>query len=263
MTRLIAYVANRTDRLLSALNEEQAAIGETPAPDADAWGIGFYQSGDVLLKKRPYRNGDPVSWADIANNVPTDSAIIHLRAATIGNYRAENTHPFRMRQWLFAHTGTVNAFDTIRAGLLAAIPDFLQRSIRGATDSEVLFHVFLAFLHDRDALDAPDLDQKTLASCIRSTVSLVDNLTSEIGAPDSMINLALSNGRTMAVLSRGTPTHFTQRTILSETRGQSASFRYVMAVARDEAPPAYETIPRGRILFVERDLSTHIAALDA
>ena len=129
MTRLIAYVANRTDRLLSALNEEHAAIGATPAPDADAWGIGFYQSGDVLLKKRPYRNGDPVSWDDIANNVPTDSAIIHLRAATIGNYRAENTHPFRMRQWLFAHTGTINAFDTIRSGLLAAVPDWHGQTV--------------------------------------------------------------------------------------------------------------------------------------
>lgn len=263
MTRLIAYVANRTDRLLSALNDEQAAIGDTPAPDADAWGIGFYQSGDVLLKKRPYRNGDPVSWGDIANNVPTDCAIIHLRAATIGNYRAENTHPFRMRQWLFAHTGTINAFETIRSGLLAAVPDFLQRSIRGATDSEVLFHVFLAFLHDRDALDAPDLDQKTLASCIRSTVALVDNLTSEVGAPDSMMNFALSNGRTMAMLSRGTPTHFTERTTLSEARGHSASFRYVMAVACDAAPPSYQTIPRGRILFVERDLTTQLAPLDA
>jgi len=262
LTRLIAYVANRTDRLLSALNEERAAIGEKPAPDADAWGIGFYQSGDVLLKKRPYRNGDPVSWDDIAHNVPTDSAILHLRAATVGNYRAENTHPFRMRQWLFAHTGTINAFDTIRTGLLAAVPDFLQRSIRGATDSEVLFHLFLSFLHDRDALDAPDLDPKTLASCIRSTVTLVDNLTSEVGAPNSSINLALSNGRTMAFLSRGTPTHFTERTILSEARGHSASFRYVMAVACDEAPPGYQTIPSGRILFVARDLSTQIISLE-
>ena len=34
----------------------------------------------------------------------------HVRAATVGNLRTENTHPFRYRQWLFAHTGTVDGY---------------------------------------------------------------------------------------------------------------------------------------------------------
>lgn len=55
MARLVAYVSNRTDRLLEALVEERAAVGDVPSEQADAWGIGFYQSGEVLHKKRPHR----------------------------------------------------------------------------------------------------------------------------------------------------------------------------------------------------------------
>ena len=55
MGRLIGYMANRVDRLPEALAEEKLAIGETPSHAADAWGIGFYQGGEVLHKKRLHK----------------------------------------------------------------------------------------------------------------------------------------------------------------------------------------------------------------
>ena len=79
MGRLIGYMANRTDRLADALTEEQAAIGPASLADADAWGIGFYQGGEVLHKKRP-RSGlgmsEPLSWREVAGNVRSDCAVM-------------------------------------------------------------------------------------------------------------------------------------------------------------------------------------------
>lgn len=259
MARLLAYVANRTDRLAEALQEEAAAVGESPPEKADAWGIGFYQSGEVLHKKRPHRGEDQVSWADIVGNVKTDCAVIHLRQATVGDYRAENTHPFRMRQWLFAHHGTVHGFDAIRAQLVEGLPDFLRRNVRGTTDSELVFHTFLSFLHDRGVLDAPDVEARVLTSAIRSTVSLVDRLVSEIGAPEADLDLAISNGRVTAIASRGTPMHYIERSLATEARGPSGpGFRYVLSMAAEAAPPDYKPIPRGSVLLVERDLTTQL-----
>jgi len=257
MARLIAYVSNRTDRLLEALREERSAVGEMPSDRADAWGIGFYQSGEVLHKKRPHRGGDAVSWEDIAGNVKTDCAVVHLRQATVGDYRAENTHPFRLRQWLFAHHGTVHGFEAIRDALAETLPDFLRRNVRGTTDSELVFHTFLSFLHDRGVLDAPDVDAKTLTSAIRSTLALVDRLVAEIGAPEAELDMVVSNGRTTAIVSRGAPMHYVERSLQTEARGPSGpGFRYVMAIANEKPPPDYKAIPRGTALLVERDLTS-------
>lgn len=262
MARLLAYVANRTDRLLDALLEERSAVGESPSADADAWGIGFYQGGEVLHRKRPHRGGEPVSWQDVAGNVRTDCAVIHLRQATVGDYRAENTHPFRMRQWLFAHHGTVHGFDAMASSLAAALPDFLRRNVRGTTDSELVFHTFLSFLHDRGILDAPDVDERALISALRSTVALVDGLSAEVGAPEAALDFVVSNGRTTAVVSRGAPMHYVERNLALEARGPSGpGFRYVLAIANGRAPADYRPIPRGSVLLIAREPSTSLVAL--
>lgn len=262
MARLVAYVANRTDRLLDALREERAAVGEVPSESADAWGIGFYQSGEVLHKKRPHRGGDPVTWPDVAGNVRSDCAVIHLRSATVGDYRAENTHPFRMRQWLFAHHGTVHGFDAVRERLAETLPDFLRRNVRGTTDSELVFHTFLSFLHDGGVLDAPDVEPRAVVSAIRSTIALVDRLVAEVGAPEAELDLVVSNGRLTAVVARGAPMSFVERSLATEARGPSgAGFRYVMAVANGSPPPDYRPVPRGQVLLVDRDLGVKLTPL--
>lgn len=262
MARLVAYVSNRTDRLLEALVEERSAVGEIPSEHADAWGIGFYQSGEVLHKKRPHRGGDAVSWKDIVGNVKTDCAVIHLRKASVGDYRAENTHPFRMRQWLFAHHGTVHGFEAIREALSDTLPDFLRRNVRGTTDSELVFHTFLSFLHDRGVLDAPDVEHKVLTSALRSTVALVDRLVSEVGAPEAELDLVVSNGRTTAVAARGAPMFYVERSLATEARGPAGpGFRYVLAFAGESAPPDYKPIARGTVLLVDRDLTSRALPL--
>jgi glutamine amidotransferase len=135
--------------------------------------------------------------------------------------------------------------------------------VRGTTDSELVFHTFLSFLHDRGALDAPDLDPKTLLSAIRSTVALIDRLVAEIGAPEAELDVVLSNGRLTAIVSRGAPVAFVERDVPSDPRGPAGpGFRYVLATANEGAPPDYRLVPRGSVLFVDRNLATRILPLE-
>ncbi|MFO0680485.1 MAG: class II glutamine amidotransferase [Sandaracinus sp.] len=267
MGRLIGYMANRADRLPEALAEEKLAVGETPSASADAWGIGFYQGGEVLHKKRPHRGGDHVSWNDIAGNVRTDVAIIHLRTATVGDYRAENTHPFRMRQWLFAHVGTVAGFDAIKSALLDPMPDFLRRNVRGTTDSEVIFHSLLSFLDDAGRLDDVDAEPKTLLSAARSTLSLVERLGQEVGAPPSTLSFVLTNGRQMMAVRRGLPVSYVEREIGGDARtmgrGPGSTLRYVMVVGGDTAvsAPEHQPLDDGQALLIDRELRTTLHKL--
>lgn len=264
MGRLIGYMANRADRLADALTEEQAAVGPASIADADAWGIGFYQGGEILHKKRPRSalESGSLDWHEVAGNVRSDCAVIHFRRATVGDFRAENTHPFRMRQWLFAHDGTVHGFEAIREALLEPMPDFLRRNIRGTTDSEHVFHSLLSFLDDGGQLDNPDVDPKAVIAALRSTVTLVDRLVSEIGAPQATLNLVLTNGRQMYGLRRGGPMSWIARETADDPRNLATAWRYVLLVSNGpEVPPEYRPLGPSEIAVVGRDLRVTTVSL--
>src|SRR4051794_27862855 len=176
MARLIGYMANRADRLRDAFHQEGHAVAGLPADQRGAWGLGFYQGDEVLHKKQPTPDGEPIHWESIAANVKTDCAVAHLRQATVGGFSVDNTHPFRFRQWLFAHVGTITAFDELRSKLQAELPDFLRRNIRGSSDSELFFHLILGKLHAASQLEAALPSSGVMIEAVRAAVKTIDGL---------------------------------------------------------------------------------------
>ena len=273
MGRLIGYMANRADRLRDALHQERSVIAPPRDTKSVGWGIGFYQGGEVLHKKRPHADGKTLEWEEIASDVKSDCAVIHVRQATVGDFRAENTHPFRMRSWLFAHNGTIDRFDAMRQRLVESMPDFLQRNIRGETDSEHFFHALAAFLHDAGYLDSPDDDDKVVLHAIRSAVTLIDSLSAEVNAKPASLNFVLTNGRRMYALRRGKPLAFVERHGLHDplSSGNGApkaaspvtAVRYVMTLSDGPtgAPQGWNAVEDGSVLVLQRDLSHQVHAL--
>ncbi|MGF1467029.1 MAG: class II glutamine amidotransferase [Sandaracinaceae bacterium] len=266
MGRLIGYMANRADRLGQVLDEEEPAIAPPSHFSPDAWGIGFYQGGEVLFKKRPTTSDGPIDWKAVARGVGSDCVVVHLREATVGDFHADNTHPFRMGQWLFAHNGTVEGFAAIRSRLVESLPDFLRRNIRGSTDSEHVFHVLLSFLHDEGILDHADADPKTVFGAIRSTVALLDRHAAEVAAPLPTLNMVLTNGRYLYALRRDLPIYYVQRTGLpSEGRIHkegAGALRYVLLFSDGEVGPVgYDELPPRSVLTVDRDLGVQVTPL--
>ena len=270
MGRLIGYMSNRSDRLRDAVHQERAALASAPTR-ADGWGLGFYQGGEVLHKKRPQTTGEALDWADIAGDVRSHCVVAHLRQATVGDFRAENTHPFRLRQWLFAHNGTIDRFAALRPALLEQLPDFLQRNVRGDTDSELFFHAVLSFLHDAGQLDNPDVDDRHVLHALRSSVALVDRLAAEVGGKPGTLNLVLTNGRTLYALRRGKPLAYVDRHGLHDSVGradsaraeaEAAALHYVMVLSDGPTlAPGWRAIEEGHVLVVDRDLRTSTHAL--
>jgi glutamine amidotransferase len=264
-------MANRSDRLHDALYQERNVIAPPESLSPAGWGIGFYQGGEVLHKKRPLLEGEEIDWEEVASEVHSDCAVFHLRNATVGKFRSENTHPFRFRQWLFAHNGTIGRFDVIRQRLLESMPDFLQRNIRGETDSEHFFHAILSFLHDAGQLDQLDLDERAVLNSIRSTVTLIERLEAEVGAKHGSLNMMLTNGRRMYALCRGAPLMYVERQGLHDTRAEDEPatsskapqvLRYLLAVSDGpETPRDYETVEDGSVLVIDRDLNAQVHAL--
>jgi predicted glutamine amidotransferase len=269
MGHIIACMINRADLLAEAVGAEQDALATPPAVAHDGWGVGFYQADEVLHKKHPQPDNQPLRWSHILHGIRSHVAIAHVRDASSGPRRADNNHPFRMRQWLFAHAGNVEGFSAIQSRLLESMPDFLRRNIRGETDSEHVFHVFLAFLHDAGQLDSMDVADQAVLGALRSTLMLVDRLSSEIGAPRSNLNLVLTNGRQLYALRRGTTMAYVERDRLTlnddepRAHGQSArpgaTVRYALVAslvnrANDQVPEGYTELADNEMISVDRDL---------
>lgn len=271
MARLIGYMANRADRLRDAFHQERAAITALPADLRSAWGIGFYQGDEVLHKKQPTPDG-AVQWSAIAENVKTDCAIAHVRQATVGGFSVDNTHPFRLRQWLFAHVGTLTAFEEIHDKLRADLPDFLRRNIRGSSDSELFFHWILAGLHDVNQLEALTPSPAVVMRAVAQAVDKIDGLVGAARAP-STLNMLLSNGRGMFALRHGGSFGYVERTGVAdpanpdagagrEARPGSPLLRYVMLVSGGpEVPAGYQSLEDRQLLFVNRDLEVRVQPL--
>jgi predicted glutamine amidotransferase len=202
MARLFGIIGNRPDLGARVLAHEAAALRARSKGPPLGWGLGFYQGGEVLMRRRPIDERRDIDVAKIAADVRADLVIGHVRHATVGALRTENTHPFRYRQWLFAQTGTVSEFDQVRERLVLSVPDFLRSGIRGDTDAEVVFHVFLSFLHDAARLNAGVVEPAVIREALRSSLAVIDGMTAEVGTASVQLNLMVSNGDELVAVHR-------------------------------------------------------------
>lgn len=263
MARLIGYMANRADRLRDAFHQERGAIARLPTDQSGAWGVGFYQGDEVLHKKQPTPDGQPVDWDAIVQNVKSDCAIAHVRQATVGAFSVDNTHPFRFRQWLFAHVGTMTAFEELKTELLAGLPDFLRRNIRGSSDSELLFHLVLGELHEGGQLDALTPSSEVVIGAIGKALRKVDDRVGS-SRPTSTLNLIIANGQIVVGARHGGAFGWVERTGLTElaagsieehARPGSPLLRYVMLVSgAAEVPEGFTALEDKHAVVVTRGL---------
>jgi glutamine amidotransferase len=274
MTRMIGYFANQTDRIQCALTNESDAIN-FGAERVDGWGVGSYQFGEVLMRKRPTDPREAVKLLDVVRDLRTGCMLAHVRTATVGARSLDNTHPFRHHQWLFAHAGTLPRFSEVRRALLDEIPEHLARSVRGDTDSEVLFYLFLSAVNRTGHLDDPDLDRAGVMAALGEAADVVDRVC----GPDGGLNLLVTNGRTLVALRRGAPMSWARRNGLRDCpvcrkapeitgreprRVDHESLRYVV-IAGDSAATAsgwheVPASPRGTFLAVDRALEAQVTA---
>ena len=159
----------------------------------------------------------------------------------------------------------IDRFDAIRERLLETMPDFVRRNIRGTTDSEYLFHALLSFLHDSGHLASKETQDQSVLSAIRSTVTLIDRFSREVGADPAVLNLVLTNGRSMYALRRGAPLMIAERDRLpaareSQPTAAAEKVRYVLIASGEAAgAPGFDAIRADTVIGVDSELrvATH------
>lgn len=177
---------------------------------SNAVGIGAYAQDDVLLRRFP-RDAD-LTLESLAPRDETEVLLFHGRRLPVGLSLEENTQPFRSRRWLFVHPGSLEDFASIRAGLLDEVPDFLKRQIRGETDSEVAFALFLKRLWETGHADDPRLPAEVAGRLLADTARFLSKASAGAGAVrTSTVNLLATNGYILvATRLGGQPLYYTR-----------------------------------------------------
>jgi glutamine amidotransferase len=280
MARLFGLLGNRADLAGRALGLEADALRVRARGQPLGWGVGFYQSGEVLMRRRPIDDRDEIDPATLCADVRADVLLGHVRYATVGTLRTENTHPFRYRQWLYAQTGTVGHFDAIRDRLMASAPEFLRAGIRGETDAEIVFHVFLSFLHDAGRLNDAVVEASVVRDALRSTLAVVDGMAAEVGGQAAAVNLAVTNGEYLIAVHRANGTAkmayrvFSGRGDADMIIGEDSTLRrktpepsqmhfVLLASDFDEDPPQqrWKTVPANTLVTLSRGHDPAVEAL--
>jgi predicted glutamine amidotransferase len=263
MSRLFAIVCNEPGRLAQAIDPVRTSLTVDEAPQG--WGLASFQAGEVLLQRNP-RPTAPVDFAKAVVELKSDYVIGNVRAPG-AKAAPENTPPYRYRSWVFGHSGRIQNFAAVQKDLLASVPDFLRRSIRGQTESEALFYLVLAFLHDANKLDDQEPRLADAENALRAMLAMTEQVCKAGGASIQGLDCMLTNGRFLLAARKGPPMYWkrvhTDTPVKEPRNGPGSMDRSVMILSEPKGgkPEGFEEIPDGSLVTVSRDFITALAPI--
>jgi predicted glutamine amidotransferase len=254
--KLFACMCNQPQRLWAALAPVRTAL--LAHPPVSRWGMAYSQGGDVLLVRTPKSSASPVELAGPLAEIHSDCVIAQAIGADDGYAGTDNTPPFRFRRWMFSMTGTPK-LEGATARLLEHIPEYLRRNLRGRTPGELVFHVFLAMLHDEGSVDDPNLPVAATRRALAATIKLVASEQAKTGNEGGFGNLVCANGRSMVAARLDHPLKL-RRLWIDEEPG----FRGVVLVSGGDGDQkdGFEEVTANRAVLIQRDLQFQLADLN-
>jgi len=202
MCRWLAYSGSPITLETVLLEPEHSLIDQSlharmgvETTNGDGVGIGWYGEGQ---EPGTYRAIGP-AWNDrnlreLAAHVRSGLFLAHIRASTGTAIQQTNCHPFRHREWLWMHNGSIRSFDIVKRDLMLAVDPALYLSVGGSTDSELMFYLALTF----------GLNDDPVAAVERMT-GLVEESAERHGVENPLqMTVATTNGKTLWVFRYST-----------------------------------------------------------
>lgn len=217
------------------------------------WGIGWYVGRLPRVRRGVLPAHADLAFVEAACSARSHLVLAHVREASVGGISPENTHPFAAGSWLFAHNGTVARFRSspgVRAGLEAAIDPRLRARLRGTTDSERCFYLFLTRLAAHTRRRPPGLE--AVRAALADTVETVAGIADRGARTPSSLNFLVSDGRILAACRHGKALH-----AAPQARGG-----HLFAVASEPIGQAgWVRVPEGGFAGVDASLRVEMGPL--
>jgi glutamine amidotransferase len=154
------------------------------------WGIAQYHGAQPQVVRGSLAAHEDRQFTDVARSVNSSCVLAHVRKASVGAPTISNSHPFYFRRWAFAHNGTVQRFEQCQPELDAMIAPGYLGLVRGDTDSERCFALFLTRLEALGAFALPPLE---VAACaLAQTIARVRAVSPD---PATTLTLVVTDGQ--------------------------------------------------------------------
>lgn len=290
MCRFTLYLgpAIRLGKLLiepkHSLIHQSAHANERKEPlNGDGFGVGWYaprlsREPAVFHSVSPAWNNRNLTY--LARVIATPCVLAHVRAASPGSVvDLCNCHPFAWGRYLLMHNGLIGGFPRVRRRLLEEVGDEAFSIIKGSTDTEHMFAIFVDQLlrHERadERCDDPAL---ALAQRLSDTLQRVVSVTQSAGEREpNYLNVAVSNG-THAVVSRFTDDPDSDGDSLYHLRGnlyettakefgdrahEDRDTAVVVSSERLTGASGWQAVPRNHMMVVTRGQAPRLFPLSS
>jgi len=188
MCRILAYVGEELPVASLLLEPENSLINQTLDPELHplmqlaGWGFGAW-SERLLKPEKPFLYRRPVAAFyddNVVNVIPSLQASTLLAHVRADHYDTEvvladeNCHPYSYDKtpWIMAHNGNLPNWRLLQKKLLAHCKDDYLSQIRGSTDTEFLYLLFLSLLQSDSVEDVRRAFEEMLGLVIESMKEL-------------------------------------------------------------------------------------------
>lgn len=257
MGKMFVIVMKHPGPVRKILTEDRINLKIPKEERSDGWGIGYYCKDEPLLKKKPIEEREFINLLGIIGDIETGIMMGHVREATYGVVSEANTHPFRFTNWLFMHTGSINGFEKIKTQIKEMIPPFLIRNIKGETDSEHIFFLFLSFLYDTGKLSKQYIKAEELLDTSEKTLKVLNQFVIKAGFENIGDNsFVITNGKFVIVVRHGVSPLY--KTVVEKIKmGLPVDNTAIMVVSpKLKVGGMWEELPNNSALIISDDLKT-------
>jgi predicted glutamine amidotransferase len=148
----IMNTKNKKEKVMEFLSQSTHKIKNTPGVDnsfensfhLDGYGFSWLSNKKWRTYKSPelYLQ-DTHLEKKLPKRLKSNIVIGHIRNKIYGKASKENTHPFFFKNQVFFHNGFVKDFMKHKEEIMAKVDKKYHSHIKGETDSECLFYLFL------------------------------------------------------------------------------------------------------------------------
>ncbi len=188
MNKLVIEPAN------SLIVQSKTAKKRALPVNGDGFGIGWYplhddpEPGRIVSIEPAWSNQNLIQ---LTSKVSSKHFFAHVRDASTGMPVSQsNCHPFTSGRYMFMHNGRLDQFAKFQRSMLNSLSDNAFNLIKGNTDSEYAFALYMDTIEFADNLSVEELKQ-ALYETIRRIIQFRVNSGANTNA---FINFAISDG---------------------------------------------------------------------
>jgi predicted glutamine amidotransferase len=203
MCRLYGFRSSAHESVHAPLVAERNSLRRQSIEHPDGWGIAAYIRGplpEVAHGLGP-AHLDP-EFERVSGLLQARAVMAHIRLASVGEIDPKNAHPFVYGRWTFCHNGTLTGYETARLKLEREIAPKFRKLLRGTTDSERCFGMFLTRLFSQ-AKEGTVAPVEVVAWALADTMHTVAQVTDAAAQAPSAMNFLVSDGELMVATRRG------------------------------------------------------------